>query len=442
VKNKETPEDSTPYEEYMGIEKRRLYKDFWLFNYTNRHFVSSFPSALGMNFFIESWFTTLDKLIYKYAPQDFINLWGKQAKTRNSSALNKYNIQICLTFANALVYRFHRQHMNDGFFDLLYEIEVKQAQNPIEKLTSTELNFVKEMHELTLRYGFLAFSLFQDSNSSILWDAFVEHDPDDFLSEHIRTLFPYPKNGLDLKGLQIHVKPYDFNCLIDWDCVVYYKEKTPISHIRQALNATWDEESKQVIGDANDFQIAFYINRNITTKRYILRAIDSQVFHSELHQHGRVAFTCEDELAHFWDQKKPSKRLRSFYPGMTTAVTIGDDLIEKHRGLENDNVRRAIGLYHWDKVKCGMLTTKSRTALFSETIEKLQETKPELLNYYHTEFNFPHGQNIRGNTAEVHSVVISEMKEDFYVAKACIKNAEYLSNEKVKKLRKKRQRRR
>lgn len=446
MKNEESLKDTLLYEDYLKLEKRRLYKDFWLFNYTNRHYLSSFLNCDALNVFTEDCFYKLDDLIEKYAPQDFISTWGDDAKTANQDALNKYNIEICLTFANALVYAYHKKNTNDGFLDFFYELDSAQIGDPLEQLAESEINFIKDRHQETLKYGFLSFSIYQDFNTSLLWHAFIESDPDKFLSAHIQHLYPYPKKGLDLKSLQIHVKPYDFTCLIDWDCVVYYKAKTPSSTIRKALSIIWDEESKKIIGDSKDFQIAFYINRKISTKRYVLRAIDAQVFHSEIHQYGRKASSIEGTevtgVTGLESKKKPSKKPKRPYSGLTTALYIGDNLIEKHRGLEKDNVRRAIGIYHWDRISHSKLNEKSQNELFNITINELRATKPHLLAYFHTQYNAQSKSGILGDAAAVHSTVLREMREDFYVAKACIKNAEYLSNEEVKKKRKKRQRRR
>lgn len=168
---------------------------------------------------------------------------------------------LTIEFINCLVYGFHKKTQKDGFQDLVYEALLTKYDNPIEKIHPDEIESIKALHDLTLLYGYLIIKVLIPPKHNLIWDTFIKSPSKEALIP-AQSLYPYPKNGESMGGVQISIRPFTSEINNNWDLVIYYHDEHKISHIKDKLNTLWEKKGKQEIGDNSNYDIALYIDRN------------------------------------------------------------------------------------------------------------------------------------------------------------------------------------
>ena len=138
---------------------------------------------------------------------------------------------LTIEFINCLVYGFHKKTQKDGFQDLAYEALLTKYDHPIEKIHPDEIESVKALHDLSLLYGFLIIKILIPPKHNSIWNIFIESPPKETVVPS-QTLYPYPKIGESMDGIQISVRPFTSEINNNWDLVIYY---SPVSYTHLTL---------------------------------------------------------------------------------------------------------------------------------------------------------------------------------------------------------------
>lgn len=417
-------ESGLSFSDYVSLEVRNRYKEFWMFTYTNRYIVRDLECSDNPERFLTTMEDRIRELRYDFCPE----------VSRKAKGLVKEKLAD-LEFENCLVYSFVQEYENDNLYDLRYEVLRKQYNDPYSKFSVLEKELVTPSYNLAKKYGFTFTSILLAPSAEEIREIFIEKSSNITIEKYLKIIFSYKKNSESLKGVQILLANSKAAIKIDWDCVVYYKIGSVFSHFSIELDASWNTQGKAQVGERANYDIRLYINRKHCTRRYVKQVLLSQIFWLNFGQSGRMGLNgIKNSKVSFPVTGNPEVSIEGFYSKLFPTIAFATKSDEKKRNLEKDNVRRAIALMQWDQMNSGILTTKSEQRLFNETIDSLRSKDVKLLDFYQSEYSQPAGVNtIKGDSATVRDTVIREMKAEYDLCAACIDQHDYLSPTAIKK---------
>jgi len=333
-------------------------------------------------------------------------------------------------FCFGIAYALHRKIGRDGFIDPRFESQLDRFLNFFDSLTSKEMRFVAELHELTHRYGFPITELWMPLADTLeLSELFTEQSPK---TEESKFLFPslvFPKKGNHPKGVQISTTYSRPEIDENWDLAIFVKKNDKVSHIKKIVEQVWKREGKQNVGDAKSHVIALYVDRKTCSISHALSILRLQVDQLSDYTNGfiftpTIAFGEYD----FQTKKEMHKKLSS----SVDRLKLSEGSLSKRREINKSNVRRSIGLYLWDRyyIVEDSDSPISKKSLIVKVIDELKSKSSKVFDFYPGNFNGDidgPGTGKFGGKAESHEKVIREMELDLNLTECCVKNFEYLT---------------
>jgi len=398
------------FERMDEIDKEVAYMELWRFSYASRHVQQSLWEEKRLDEEIERTLKWSSDITEKYCPET------KMQKDYSHT----------LTFLNCLIYGYHRQEINDGYIDLRYESLLWEYDNPIEKVTPEEVIIVKNLHDLSYKFGYLILELYAKPDHTVFWDWFVRKPRQKPTS--IPPYYRFPEKGNCPQGVQIALSKYDTNINENWDLIIYYSEGDKISHIKKDLDNRWNEKVNVLIGKKPNHDIAFYIDRETCKKTHALDVLEFQIglWRFELSGRSAVFRDGTNNAPKFTNNHEEPK---NFMANTVDAFRISEKLTEKRWKSNKNNVRRSIGIYHWDKIHSPEPTAAYIKPLIRDTISRLHRNNPSVLNEYHTNYTKLMTRepviNFKAKD-EFIETIIREMERDYKLTDHCIKNADYI----------------
>lgn len=217
-------------EELAALQNEIIYRDWWRFHYTSRYFKDALIFDDDMAEEVDlcfKWFTeTFDKF---KAPRLY-------PIGQEYAYLHDF-----FEFSNCLVYAYHKKTQSDGFVDIRYEILLYEYNFPLGRIPSEELVYVECLHELTLEFGYLALLLDGRPDYTSSWELFIEKKSDFDPIRGFMQTYSYPKMDDHPRGIRISTV---HNCQEDnedSDMVIYYHESNTFSHLKEEVEARWEE---------------------------------------------------------------------------------------------------------------------------------------------------------------------------------------------------------
>jgi len=340
---------------------------------------------------------------------------------------NAEESRLVVEFFNSLVYGYHRKTFSDGFIDLKYEALVIKHGNPIEKLTQDEINTVKIMHGLTIKYGYLILKLYTVPDYSTFGGAFINSPLKVLDPPSTSYYYPYPEKDNNLKSVQISIPPNEVHIKSNWDLAIFCCPGDKLYHIREQLKGVWGLEGKQLVGDRSKYRIALYIDRNHCKRTHVLNTLELQMGWLDFETAGSIAvFPHNADSPSFIEEYANPK---NFLPNAIDAFRLSEGLVEKSWAMDQNNCRRAIGIYHWDIINSTNSHSTSKQSLLKRTIKHLRTHNSEILEHFHSNYN----ASALRDTMKVQNTVIREMELDYNLTNLCIDKARYFSPPDIKK---------
>lgn len=409
------------------FEEQAFYKEFWLFNYTNRYIFDYLEYYELRTLIIGSFLEKARSLRQTYTTphredddEYFQHLYDQE-------------------FLNCLIYSYHRINFKDGFNDIKYNDLLIKYNNPYKMVSTEHHEFIRLSHDLTTKFGYLYLALLTPPDRSFNWDVFINKtikiDFDKFLS----LIFPYERFGETFKGIQINIRKYTKDVFLkSWDLSIHFKADTPISKLRKLIKEAYPNPLTQTIGEENSADISVYIARKDISPSKVVKYIEAQVNWLKMGIGGRNVAAVDDSGQLLIDYAKKiliqSERDRKKYIDI---IKVTSGLNEKTWPIIKNNIRRAIGLHHWDIIT-SMLDSNGEKIklerLLKVTYERLADETPALLNYYRHGYYCENTEKFKISTAEAYKTIISEMRKDYTMTVACIESYSYLSPEDTKNL--------
>jgi len=407
------------------------HRDLWLFLYSSRHTHLQLWQAPGSNDLdldLEESNQLLDDtflLLEKFSPSE---PWQPLPTSEQLAAeLNE--------FCFGITYAFHRRQLEDGFIDIRFEEQLARYDAFINQLNDDEMTVVSQLHGLTYKYGFVITELWNSLiDSSKLIDAFIIKNLG--MNEIAKIpSFVFPKKGSHPRGIQILTKESQAKISEPWDLVVFIDGSEKLSNIKEKISNSWKGSGDQVIGDQNQYKVAFYVDRDQSNIRNLIDIIKLQADHLNDYTKGLSVRAEAEELASFEkNNNKKNKELKRNLASTVDRLRLSEGLILKRWSTKKSNIRRSIGLYLWDQ-KNITGTSKSRKKIIIELIDEIKNKRPEIIEFYLKKFNeddVSKQPTKYGDSASALETVMREMEADFDLTARCIQDCEYLTPHDVK----------
>lgn len=323
----------------------------------------------------------------------------------------------------SLIYAWHRSFVNDGFIDMYFERKLNSSRLILDLLTPNEVNIIKKIHELSHQYGMFILELcrlptIMDSVLTYLLNNGVKHN------SFGKPLFLLPKKDEKIQGVEFSVIGYELKVRKNCDVVFYVNVDDKISHIKQKLKDVWDAINPTALGDINNYNIAFFIERKNCTISYATNIIKTQI-----DAYKRYLKTPITPLLHSLentpsrDMKEAIKKQKKNISSLTEQIKISGKQVNRNWSDEKGNIRRAVGLLIWDEMKRNDSSAR-------EEIEKLFDSKPKkLFEMYYSRYNM----DAFSGTVETKDKVIRELYSDIKLTELCIRDAVFYSPYDIKK---------
>jgi hypothetical protein len=388
------------------------FKDFWLLTYSQRNFYLKYQTPEAADKYCDTVFDSIKKLVVDYCPE--FNLDEK----------------IVMDFINSIVYEFHKSNEKDNFSDLLYDVSLYEYGFTLERLTLDEYEFIREIHSLTVEYGFLVLLLISRLDDTLISDLFIKET----FGKKKFPLFPYPKKNTHPNDIQISIAPYKSKISNNWDLLVYCSVNQKLNVLEQQIKNIWGTDHQNQIGDKKTSDFALFIDSTCCTQRKAIMVLRGQKKWLEYRDQGGLVYFINEEGSNKTKKVYPrvnsgSSKVIDDPKALLDVINYCENLNEKRWPVEINNIRRAIGIILWDQVNSNAFKNKSRRAFIIELIEKLESSRPEVLKHYHTSYDKksqPQGNATLGSTHAVRETVIKGMQDDYKLAEYCILKAEYL----------------
>lgn len=467
-----------------GFLDERFYLDWWNFNYANRNLFYSLLDKGKLHEFADEVFLWLEEIAYEYT-----------ALTPNYRvSTDSYHSQL-IELSNCLVYSYHKLANPSAPLNPRYESLLGLYDYPFEKLHPKEVETVKTLHDMTIRLGYLVVPLCLEPNSEICWNAFVEKSPTDIHLINTTPLYVYERKGSSPNDIQGAIAPELPVLDGDWNLVIYYHAGKALSHFKKQIEARWNDDGILVIGKSNGYKVAVYANRKLCSRRKVFEVLRSKVALLDIPSKGRklwlsfgidhkvdgitssqrtvneisvteilerqkVNVTDYRDKAALYSITQHQKKLMEINCAAIKSLKLDDPRLKQRWDLEKSNVRRAIGLYHWDQAKRRDALKESgksfyqavfeniveqresgkdesggtykydkkpsRKALMRNTIDILKEVQPSVLEFYYRGFNREvHGNKIMWGDGGVRDSIVEAMEADYALTKHCIEQVGY-----------------
>lgn len=399
--------------ELPDLNNASRYRNWWLFQYSNRHFKNSLLRSDELANRVDETFRWLTK-VYEWL-------------TSESLLSDDASLSELVKFSSALVYEYHNKTESNKFKDGYHEDLLMERNYPLAYIPPKDTVYVKHLHEITLDYGFLAILLDIRVDHTASWDMFINRLPLQERIENFVQTYSYPKRGDFPKGLQISIEGSEYKPNDDWDLAIYYHHKDTFSHLVKEISSAWGLEGKQVVGCHQGHYIALYVDRSQCKRRYVLDALSTQVRFSLVYDATNDAMSTDARTHEVGLKALGDKRLKNLASIMVDGLKWSEGLREKRKDLDKDNIRRAVGLYLWDILNSSSEEFESKNSLIKDTIEKLEESAPFALDSYRS------GYSSAGGRREPYDTVIREMRKDIALTDHCIKHADFFTSNQLKK---------
>ncbi|WP_404399909.1 hypothetical protein LG288_09265 [Idiomarina seosinensis] len=417
----ESTDNSSTDSELAEIFRARFYRNWWQFQYANRYFLMKLSDDRALEDQVGHAEAELEQVFIKLHPElahvnDFQSYFYK--------------------FANCLVYEYHISTQPDGFLDVLYHLDLLMFDFPLRKLESSEITSVKILHEWTYRLGFLSPLLLAEPEPLFLWEVFVEENPDIFFNNRSVELYEYPKKDDWPQGLKVSTIFDEFDVSGGWDLAIFYHKGDVLSKLSSQVKKYWNDPGLTVVGEETGAYIKLYVDRSVCSHHMAKRKLEELIEWCTEFESGRIVFLNDDSQKSSEEERKRAERRKR---KMIRAIESSEGLKKTRWSVEQSNLRRAVGLYHWDCMSSTGKELGGKSRFADETIEDLRAVNIRSLNYYRTNYKrqavevghsaFPE----LGDSASVHQTVNKEMRNDYFLTDYCIRNADFFTSEEAKK---------
>lgn len=417
-------EKSIDYKKFQNemdhLEDARRFREFWRYSYTQRHVIHDLFQQSALEDVVEHAFDLAFHLQERYG----LSFRWSPPKNEDSKII------LLLEFMNCLIYSYHKKNCQPEFRDGIYEQLLHKHKDPLKMLKKSEVEEVKKLHNLSIKYGYLIYELYQDPNPDLAWDAFIDQSSDETFGNAMPPWFPYCSESDQIQGIEIVLDP-NKTPKITWDLVIYYSHHNTFAHIKRQIFDKWDSQEEKTIGDNSNYDIALFVNRSDCKKNLVVNTLEMQISHSKLNTLGGfVAFPGNGDNPVLANGDSTTEQIKNLLPDIIDGFRISEGSLEKSWSLEKNNIRRAIGLYHWDKVHTPGSSNSEVKEIIRQTIQHLHSDKISILDQYHSNYSKLLGDLQFVNfddKDEVVETVIREMERDFKLTNDCIKQAAYLT---------------
>ena len=398
-----------------SLEKEKIYRDWWRFQYTNRHFKQLVLVDESMNEKVDQAFRWITKTFDRFKSP---RMYPVEQEIEYLGDL--------FAFTNCLVYAYHKQTRSDGFVDIRYEALLYEHDFPLKKIPFEDIEFVEYLHELTLEFGFLVLPLDARPDHIASWEVFVDKVPDIDPTKVLVQTYSYPKKGDHPKGIQISTTYHPREIEDGWDMVIFCQLDDAFSHLKEQITALWGQDGKLEVGELRFHDIALFVERDKCTPTSVLKVLRLQMMWTLINQMNRSLTIVDETGEGSFTDVRPYKKLRKLDSDVIEAIRVSEGLIEKRKEVGKDNIRRTIGLYLWDMLNESSAAYESKDSLIKETFQMLEEEAPFVLDSYRTGY-----KNLRGKQ-EVYETVVREMRKDIALTDYGVEHADFFTANQVK----------
>lgn len=402
------------------LDEARRFIEFWRYSYIQRHVIQDLFRQGTLEDVAEHAFGLAFHLQAKYG----LSFRGSPPQHEH------FEITRLLEFMNCLIYSHHKGSHHKDYKDAAYEQLLQKHKDPLKMLKKAELKEIEKLHSLSIKYGYLIYELYQEPNPDLIWDAFIEQSPEAVFGNTMPPLYPYCSDSDQIKGIEIII---DLGRVPKkhWDLAIYYNHNDTFSHIKRQIVDRWDSQEVEIIGDNSNYDIALFVDRSACKKHFVLNTLEMQISHLKLHELGGfVVFPNSTDDSVLANGESATAQIKNLLPDSIDGYRISENLSGKSWEPKQNNIRRAIGLYHWDKVHTPSMRNSEAKAIIKQTIQRLHRQKVNILNQYHSKYS----KLMKDLSSldfddrnDVVETVIREMERDIKLTNDCIEQAAYLS---------------
>ncbi len=411
------------------LQEHGYFKEYWLYNYTHRYVFDYFD------------FYGLKTIYFGSLNEQITNLRRYYTDSLDSYLTQHEQDYEDLNFANCLVYEHYTKTAQPYFNCSRYDELLYHYNYPYRRVDKHHYDFIECLQSLTTQFGFLFLTFTGQPDRTLNWELFIDNTLYFDHSKFSDLISAYPKDGYGFKGLQINVRKYsDKVDLENWDLAIHFKFGTPILKLKKQLKGIYKSIKKQSIGDEESADISVYVVREQVSPSRVIKYIDAQLKWLKIREDAAKNKTNNRGINSLDDfglqimvkSEQDAKKILDL-------VKTSSGFNERMWPIDKNNIRRAIGLHHWDIIASTLDTNGEKIKLeplLKATYERLADEKPALLNYYRHGYYCENTKKLNINTAEAYGTIISEMRKDYTMTVACIKSYSYLSPQETKNLRK------
>lgn len=264
--------------EELKLEKERRYQEWWAYVYASCSVVDRLRGDEGLLVETKKILPWLRQIDYKY---HLISTYERDDESRYLGSLVK--------LANCLVYSHHKTVIKDGLDHRVYEQMVLELGNPFRKLNNGEKAIVEQLHQVSLKFGFLIVALLISPRVKTNWRAFVESKDEDLKLIKDWSCFPYRSIEESPENFQIAVPPYGAIIKEPWDVVIFYDlEHDEPEEIALKLEGIFFENKtgklnkkrkpkKIEVGNRKKYSFALYFEKSKVNKTRVMNILNSQI---------------------------------------------------------------------------------------------------------------------------------------------------------------------
>lgn len=406
------PKGTLASSEHEALLVSSLHKDWWVYQYTNRHFKTRYLKN----------HTEAERvdLTFRWLSQTY------ELQTRRRTPADEQGVNDILKFTSAILYEHHKRKYSGEYIDVYLEIVTREQNFPLTSIPPSDHFHVEHLHDISARFGFVALLLDARPESDSSWDLFVNKSLNSSCLKNIQC-FCFPKIGDFPRGTQISTVHEPFEPDTTWDLAIYYQHAEPLSRMEKEIANVWKLNGRQECGDKEGYFVALYIDRTMCSRSFVINLLRTQVKWSLMFDISRISTTSEPEVIERAKKVEGDKRLEDFETTLLDAIKFSEGLYEKQKDLNKDSTRRAVALCLWDQLNLPLSSAKSEVNLIKDMISKLEKEAPIVLNSYRSGYaNF-------GGTLEPYETVVREMRRDIALTDYCINDASFVTSNQYKK---------
>lgn len=406
------PDGTSASSEHEALLVSSLHRDWWVYQYTNRHFKTQF---LKDHTEAERVDLTFRWLSGTYELQN-----GRPAST------DPQGFDDIVNFTSAILYEYHKRKHSGEYIDVHLEIVTHEQNFPLTFIPPSHLRYVEHLHELSTRFGFVALLLDAWPDSSASWDLFIDRSVSTSRLKNIQS-FSFPKVGDFPRGTQISTIHEPFEPDTSWNLAIYYQHAEPLSRVEQQIADVWKLDGRQECGNKEGYFVALYIDRALCSRSFVINLLRTQVKWSLMFDISRVSTTSEPDVIERAEKILGDKRLYNFNSTLLDAMRLSEGLYEKQKDLNKDSNRRAVALCLWDQINLPSRSVKSEVSFINDMIRKLEKEAPDVLNSYRS------GYANLGGASEPYETIVREVRRDIALTDYCINEASFFTSNQYKR---------